>query len=283
MPVDEEKEDKTAQEQTQEEPKVETEEGSTDEKTAESEQTTEVTDKAGSETKSEKTTQGADSKPGEESEAPPTWAPEWAKKRINRLTWEKGEKDRENQRLRQELDTLKNVGSTTTSATEKTEERTQPTENLTEKEITRRAEALVAQREFDARANAVYSKGSEEYSDWEKAVTNLGAMGIVGPEADPQFLATVTKLGSAHQIIYHLGKNPDVASRLAGLPLAEMAMELKSLEIELAKPSRVKVSNAPTPIKTVTGTARKDFDLADPDTDMKEWLEKRSKTARKRW
>lgn len=56
------------------------------------------------------------------------------------------------------------------------------------------------------------------------------------------------------EIAYHLGKNPHEADRIARLSPLSAAREIGRLESKFAQTSRPKVSNAPPPVKTISGT-----------------------------
>lgn len=211
----------------------------------------------------------------------PAWAPGWAKKRIGKLTAVNAEKERENAQLRARL---AEVGTTESkTATDTTEEPKNRSGKTTEQLIEEAADRKLAAQQFNERADAVYDKGKTEFNDWERSVENLKAVGVVGPEADPAFLRTVTKLGEAHKVIHYLAHNPEVASGLIGLPIEDLAMELKEIELKVKQPAKKDVSGLPNPIKPVSPKANPAFSFEDPDSDIAEWIAKRDKVARKKW
>lgn len=203
----------------------------------------------------------------------PEWAPDWAKKRIGKLTAINTAKQRENDELRAKL------ADQAPKAEEKPKEDVKTVEQRAE-EI---AEQKLANRDFNLRADAVYDKGKAEFPDWQKAVETLVDVGVVGPGVDTTFLRTITKLGDAHKVLHHLAKNPEVASSLVGLPVEDLAMSLKEIEIDLKQPVKKDVSSLPNPITPVSPKSKPAFSLEDPDSPIDEWMKKRNETARKRW
>ena len=56
------------------------------------------------------------------------------------------------------------------------------------------------------------------------------------------------------EIAYHLGKNPQEADRISRLGPLDAAREIGRLESRFSQKARPKVSNAPPPVKTISGT-----------------------------
>lgn len=92
-------------------------------------------------------------------------------------------------------------------------------------------------------------------------------------------------------LAYHLGKNPDVADRIAQLPPKAAARELGKIEARLAfereKAKPEKVSKAPPPPPKVEGTESSTGNVKpdDPDSDKlsdDEWARRRNKQVARR-
>lgn len=110
------------------------------------------------------------------------------------------------------------------------------------------AAAETAQQErvnaYEARANEARTKipdfdqvAHSQHVTYSNAMIQLVQESDLGPE-----------------IAYHLGKNPREADRIARLSPLSAAREIGRLESKFAQTSRPKVSNAPPPVKTISGT-----------------------------
>jgi hypothetical protein len=63
----------------------------------------------------------------------------------------------------------------------------------------------------------------------------------------------ITEMDNGPEVLYYLGKNPDIASQLSQLPPLSAARELGRIEAKiLNKPSGEKVSKAPSPAPKIT-------------------------------
>lgn len=69
----------------------------------------------------------------------------------------------------------------------------------------------------------------------------------------PAMAAAITSDEMGPELAYHLGKNPDVAARIAALPLPLQGVELGLLKAQISAPPQVQTSKAPPPINPLTG------------------------------
>ncbi len=97
---------------------------------------------------------------------------------------------------------------------------------------------------------------------------------------DPVASVSATAIEAADKpgrVLYHLAQHPDVAERIAGLPVGKQAREIVELEKTLSKPA-VKPSKAPDPIKPVGGgkTANAD-EMPDAAKEPEKWLKWRQR------
>lgn len=97
---------------------------------------------------------------------------------------------------------------------------------------------------YEARANEARAKipdfdqvAHSQHVPYSNAMIQLVQESDLGPE-----------------IAYHLGKNPYEADRIASLSPLSAAREIGRLESKFAQTARPKVSNAPPPVKTISGT-----------------------------
>lgn len=89
------------------------------------------------------------------------------------------------------------------------------------------------------------------------------------------------------EVLYHLGKNPGEARRIAGLSPASQIREIGKLEATLtANPPAKKVTNAPDPITPVRrGSGTPSYDPTDPRSlkmDPDAWIKARNEQVMKR-
>ncbi len=145
-------------------------------------------------------------------------------------------------------------------------------------------EAQVQNRQAQAEAarvegaQGVFERGSEAYEDFEEvASTNM-------PITDAMTDA-IMDMEDGHEVLYHLGNNPEEAARIAELRPVSQVRELTKLEAKLngpkprAAPKPKKTTSATEPIKPVKGGGgpRK----VDPDEmSMKEYMANHSRRVR---
>lgn len=189
---------------------------------------------------------------GQGSESKPT-APEFLpvfKKRVDTLTAQKRELERENAALKAMV------------------QPTPPQEPNLDQIVQSRAQDLTRQRMIDEASNRTYAAGKEKYPDFDAAVGNVVAAG----EVTPAFLEAVTKLPNAADVYYHLGQNPGVAANLLGLDTIPMVLELAQISAKVGKPKLQ--SKAPAPVTPVAGSGVADVGLRD-DIGIEEWMRRR--------
>jgi hypothetical protein len=178
---------------------------------------------------------------------------------ISALRRDKREIAEELERTKAERDALK-AGNTTF---------------LTEAEINKKAEQLVEIRLFNQKCDDIAAKGKQEFPEFNTALANLNAVGALGTDVRPDFLQTVAEIPDAHKVLHYLGNNMNEAARIAALPKVKMAIELAEIRSNISKPKQI--SQAPAPIKPVTGTGGGNADLADPNLSMEEYSRIRAK------
>jgi len=109
-------------------------------------------------------------------------------------------------------------------------------------------EAMTLREAFDAKARAFEA----ESPDWRQVVTSI-------PLSDAAFQAAQqSDMGPA--LLYHLGKNPQLAEQIYSLSPYQQAMRLGRLELELSQPQPKRISGAPEPINPLSGGDGKAYD-----------------------
>jgi len=135
-----------------------------------------------------------------------------------------------------------------------------------------RAQATAQERAFAEAREAVIDRGTELYDDFE-AVTTNEELPITPVMAD-----ALLSSEKGHELWYHLGKNPDVAERIAGLHPVKQIYELGRLDAQIAGGKRA--SAAPKPIDPVSPRGSNNNALRD-NIPISEWMKRRSEEVRK--
>jgi hypothetical protein len=82
------------------------------------------------------------------------------------------------------------------------------------------------------------------------------------------------------ELLYFLGKNPDLASELVGLSPAQLGRRIARLETQMAEQAKPKTSAAPRPLDPVRGGSSDNELRSDLSTD--EWMRRREKQLKER-
>jgi hypothetical protein len=139
-----------------------------------------------------------------------------------------------------------------------------------------RAEAMV----FTKTANALVKEGKSQHADYMDVLSDLRAE--VGEFVQPNGLPTtfmkavlevVDTKPEQTKLLYHLGKNPELAEELADLSPYQLAIRLDRIKTGLAEKQTPKISNAPKPLVPVKAQSS-DSDLG-PNLSDQEWLRRR--------
>jgi len=166
-------------------------------------------------------------------------------RRIDKLTAVKYRVQAENEQLKQRLEQLEVKQNTEIPETDP---------RILAKQIAR-AEL------FTEKANALVAEGTKKHADYTTALRELaGEVGdFVKRDGTPSpFMEVVLEVAEKPtELLYHLGKNPELASELADLSPAKLAKRLDRIELDLTTP---KQSKAPTPLTPVNprGSSSKD-------------------------
>lgn len=142
--------------------------------------------------------------------------------------------------------------------------------------INREVAVVRATEKFNEQCDALVDAGAKafpDFSDKMKALAPLG--GVTVPLA-----AALIKFGDAgHKILHHLGSNLELASKVTKISdPADLALELKSIELALAAPVPPKITKTPAPMTPVDGIAESDKPTSEMNYD--EWLAYRKKTSK---
>lgn len=139
------------------------------------------------------------------------------------------------------------------------------------------AEQIATAKVFAQRANQLVDDGTKRHSDFTTALRDLASeVGeFVKPNGMPSaFMEAVLEVADKPtELLYHLGKNPDIAEDLSGLSPYKLAQRLTRIEAELTEKASVKTSKAPAPLSPVKGVAS-DSSLG-PGLSDAEWMKRR--------
>lgn len=176
-------------------------------------------------------------KPGDTAEKP-----HWVSDRIKELTRKRKEAERRAERAERKLQEAQNASLDDLDYEEQIAERT----------IRRtRQEALENEREaISDLAREAFSESEAiartKYADYD-AVTRNPNLTLTESMAA---LAMDSDVGP--ELVYHLGKNPQEAARIAALPLERQAREFGRLEAKLTAPKPI-IAPPPDPITPISG------------------------------
>jgi hypothetical protein len=165
---------------------------------------------------------------------------DWTQRRIAKLTWEKNEERRQREALAAELAQFR-------QPTEQQPGQPQDIDQLVEQ----RAAAKIADQNFNQACNRVFQEGVKADPNFEANLRTLQSVGDISRD----FLEVVADMDNGHQVLNHLGANPDEADRILSLPPLKQARELAKIEASLGKPAAAPVSKAPAPISPVGSKA----------------------------
>jgi len=139
------------------------------------------------------------------------------------------------------------------------------------KEREARAQEENQQRSFAEARESVLEKGAEAYADFEVVTTNED-LSITPVMADALLISE-----KGHELWYHLGKNPELADRIADMHPMQQLMELGRIEATL---SGRKPSAAPRPTTTLNPRGSSANALSDK-LSVEDWMKRRREEVRK--
>lgn len=126
----------------------------------------------------------------------------------------------------------------------------EPAKPIAADDVEKRAQELVAQRQYVEDCNKTAQDGETRFkTDWKPAVDNLEMLGGF----DMPTMNGVMATDDPAKVLYELGKDPDKYHRIMGLTLEKRIIEMGKLAMQPASPR--KVSEAPAPVAPVGGRA----------------------------
>jgi hypothetical protein len=177
-------------------------------------------------------------------------------RRIDKRTADVYRTKAENEQLRLRLAELE----AKSGSSEETQDRSNADPVALAKEISR-------VERFNETANKLVAEGTKKHTDYRGALETLAAE--VGPFVTQKglpslFMEAVLEVSDKPaELLYHLGKNPELAEELADLSPMKLAKRLDRIEREMSESSKPKASSAPKPLQEVRGAASGSRALAD--------------------
>lgn len=198
--------------------------------------------------------------------------PDWAKKRIDQLTKNWREEQRQKEALAERLAAFEKPVDDTAAAPAANAPKPEEIAALIQQEAKRLAGELMTQSEAKKAQDDFGAKGAAKYKDW---IDRCNAMVDIGANERPEFLQAVTLMDDGPDILANLADNPNEAMRILRLPAMNMAIELAKVSSKLsAAPAPKTISSAPRPITPIDGMAKTN-DAPSPNDDDATWIAKR--------
>jgi hypothetical protein len=153
--------------------------------------------------------------------------------------------------------------------------------------ISERASLVASQTAFNTRCNEAAGRGASKWPDWQVRLNGLTQLVDTTDARSLQqynlFLEAALETGDAEAIIYRLGSDLNLASRVLSLSPMKMAMEVG----KLAEGKGGEPSKAPKPIRPVGSTSpvtttKPDDPERGAEMKIDDWMNARNKQAAER-
>jgi hypothetical protein len=145
------------------------------------------------------------------------------------------------------------------------------------------AKEIARVERFTEQANSIYKEGVKAHTDYTDALKALAVE--VGPFVQKNgtpspFMEVVLEVAeNPTELLYQLGKNPDLAEELADLSPIKQAKRLARIESELTDKSKPKPGNAPKPIEALKPKSSSDKDPSKmTDAEFAKWRREQIKS-----
>lgn len=203
----------------------------------------------------------------------------WEQRRLATLTRQRHEAERRAQLAEQRAAQAEARLAALSGDTGGQQQGQQPSTDALQQQFNSAVEQEAAKRAFDAACNDLYTKGTEQFSDFTTKIQSFQHIGGL----PPLVVEAALEIGDAHEVLHALAGDLDEASRIFELSPLRMAAALTKFA-EQAKAAKRKVpSRAPDPITPVQGSVTP-AEKSPEEMSPKEWrawreaqLEKRKK------
>jgi hypothetical protein len=221
--------------------------------------------------------------------------PVGVRKRLNKMRWEKGETEREAERLRAENAALKAANEKAKIDSEEPDITKFETEaeylkaltayqvkkQLADKAVEDSKKSVDSAKEQDDREKAErhtaiqssLKEAEKKYDDFKATVIDNKDLKIT-----EQMVDIMMDLPNMGEIAYRLGKNPDLAAEIASMPLTKQAFALKDISDQIKSK---KITKAPNPVRSIGATGGDIKALSDMTyAEYKKYMDKREQERR---
>lgn len=194
----------------------------------------------------------------------------WYQDRINELTAQKTKERQAREKAEAELAALR--------PKEDAEQAPAFDPKQFEALIDQRADAKLAQKQFEARSKAWIAAGNKEFgaSEFMEKCNEVAALGAGESAEFMQLITDADVIPDGHKVVAALADHPEEAQRILSLDPVRMAAALTKFASTAKLPEKP-LSQAPAPIKPIGGTAK--ASVPSDSDDIKEWMAKRNATA----
>lgn len=184
------------------------------------------------------------------SPSPAPQEPAWVKPRIDRLTFERREAERQAEALRAENERLASLVRAA-GGQPSAPPAPAPASAASRADIERQVQERFEAERFNETCNKVWNDACATdqafATDYKKMCESVGA-----PSND--LLQQIVGDSDATQVLSHFARNLDDAARIFALPLVQQVRELERLRVKIqGAPRAPAVSGAPAPISTTDG------------------------------
>lgn len=209
---------------------------------------------------------------------PPANAPDWATSRIDRLTADKRELERQLLAARNGGAPVPVGGSPPPPAPASVAPPLPAVPVMDAAAVEREALRIADNRDFQRKVTSIGEEGLKAHpQDWAPTMLNLQRISAL----DADLVNIAADLGSPHELIYALGQNMNEAARIASLPPGQKGAALAQFQNKMLSGSGTRISGAPPPVpNAVDGNPPTSNAPSDKDS-MDQWIEKRRKTSRR--
>ena len=140
--------------------------------------------------------------------------------------------------------------------------------------IDQRAEAKLAQKDFERRSKAWIAAGNKEFgaSEFMEKCNEVAALGAGESVEFMQLITDPETIPDGHKVVAALAEHPEEAQRILSLDPVRMAAALTRFAGTAKLPEK-KISQAPAPIKPIGGTAK--ASTPNDNEPIQEWMAKR--------
>lgn len=235
----------------------------------------------------EETEEEVEAAPEEEEEPKKPALPKGVQKRIDKITRQRYEAERQVQELQQQLAQRPEPQPASTekptleqfdyddakymeALTDWKVEQALEARKQKEAETQQRSQQDQIYQEFESKRQHTLVQGIQAYEDFEDVVLDNPNLVIT-----PQMAGIITDSEVGHEVAYHLGNNPDEAAKIAQLPPLKQAAAVAKIEARLSVKPAKKISKAPAPVNPVGAKGSSPSEL-DPSKDLKKWIQARN-------